>query len=271
MPERKMAMRRWYDYNKDPLPAGTRPRYWDRERSEQPYNTVVGYEKLPSGITVPIFSSTKSTPVQREYVNPYEIVEDITQRFNAQPVTYTTDPLTGKVVASKSMAAPEMPSEVAGRTGLYQYFKRPGNENLTANFVLPEGALTGERFLTRRAPLSDASAQLAEQAGFKNIGDIQSTLNPQTYWPESAFQVPMRKYTSQNRSTPLFGTTTDYSSGRSYYPPSEGLESFETFNPRFKTPPNGPAWQTSGTPYQRRREKKPRQWQALSPNVYGWT
>lgn len=246
-----MALRNWYDYNPDPLPAGTRPLRWGQKvtRFKNP-NTIIRWERLPSGESVPHYGSAKVENVQIPYVNPNEIVQQIEERFNAQPVTFRTDPTTGKVIATKSMSAPELPAELAGtRFGRYL----GSGKNLSMNWILPSDALTGPKFLERRAPVSDAAAQLANQAGIQNVGNQRMTLNPQTYWPTSSFRVPTAGQTGTSgggytENTPVFGGTVDYNSGKYYYPPSSSgyNDTYGRFEPRFKSLTQIRPWRSSG-------------------------
>lgn len=64
---------------------------------------------------------------EEPYVSHQEILDRMKERFESQPVRFRTDPTTGKVIASKSMARPEMPREMAGRYSYRNMFQAPAS------------------------------------------------------------------------------------------------------------------------------------------------
>ena len=237
-------LRSWLDYNPDtvPRPSTTKtkmvkqPRFWG--------NPKMGY--YPTDVTKQTYQDTK--------VSPYEILDELKDRFNRAPVSYKTDPVTGKVIASRSMAKPELPREMGQFGRFRRYF---GEGDLTSNWVLPKDALTGPTTIQRTAPQSDVTRQMAYSAGVSNTGTTRATLNPRTFWPSSAFKVPMREAygagqagqgfdprTGYTGEEPVFGGTVDYTTGKwhtpSYYKDWE--QPYGRFDISKKTPPRLRAW-----------------------------
>jgi len=279
-------MRPWYSYNQDPL-GSARP----TRTTYSPYRNrnLLNQYGYSDTYTLPSYRATE-TP----YVNPNEIIDQVTRQFNQQPVSYSTDPVTGKVIATRSMAKPELPSEMAGSGRLRNMFtsganrpnysdpmrqnmanrnvsgtdrirsmfgyKPPAPEMLTSKFVLPKDALTGDKFIQRNIPTTDASRQGAYGMGVSNIGQNRATLNPQTFWPSSAFNVPMRgaaggKWTSP---TPEFGSTTDYTTGALHTKPIPFSYSnpYSRFDASRKTAPMLPRSQYIPSRLGTRKKKK---------------
>ncbi|MFA5163806.1 MAG: hypothetical protein WC441_04815 [Patescibacteria group bacterium] len=163
------------------------------------------------------------------------------------------------------MAKPEMPSEIAGM-GFDRYFKAPtrssmlkgkngwggGNmgyqstpqqeePNLSSSWILPKGALSGESMINRITPSSDYDRTSSFNMGMGNIGQPNvAKVNPLTYWPSSAFNIPMREGGSGGKPTPQFGSVVNYDTGKWFSPPSKGWGSQDTygkFNAGMKTSP----------------------------------
>jgi len=49
------------------------------------------------------------------FTSQAEIMDELRRRFNQQPISYRTDPLTGKVIATRSMPKVPFPSELSGQ------------------------------------------------------------------------------------------------------------------------------------------------------------
>ena len=222
--------RPWYSYNVDPLgearPTQTRFRLARNRRRNI-------YGNFPT-----MAEAMRREPYEVPYTSPWEVLEDLRQRFEAQPVTYKTDPLTGKVIASKTMAKPEMPSEMRGMRRFHKLF---GEGELTSKWILPKGAMGGQRFIQRQ-PTSDIQRQMGYRFGVSNVGPSIATVDPSTYWPGSAFKVPMREPSgTYGQPEPVFGGTIDYTTGRRITPPTGRFgysDPYGTFDPRFKTVPS---------------------------------
>jgi hypothetical protein len=160
-----------------------------------------------------------------------EVIEDLTRNFNQMPPQFTTDPQTGQTIVTKQMPKPYGPPDLdAPYTNL---FLSPNNPNwgmddpyLRSSWLLPEGAMTGPKFLDRSAPTSDAARQMGELTGISNVGASTSTLNPQTHWPESTFKVPQRDPSfwgdPYGPPEPVFNSVTDFARGRTHTPPTPG-------------------------------------------------
>jgi len=175
------------------------------------------------------------------YWSANEVVDDIIRQFNELPVQFTTDPQSGQVIATKSMPKPMGPMELDPE--YWNMFRAPNNPywgmnepNLRASWILPQGALEGPKFITREMPESDFSRQSAYNLGISNVGENTATLDPQTFWPESAFKVPLSQ-TAGGGQLPVFGTTVDYTKGAYVAPPLPTIQPFGRFEPQFKTPP----------------------------------
>lgn len=240
-------MRNWYDYSVDPAGSarptvtGSRPRTdrnWELYKRFNPRSWHRG---------------SMRESYESPYVHPYEIIDQLKEQFEDQPVKYTTDPVTGKVIATKSMQKPEMPSELAGMRRFQPWF---GEGELTSKWILPEGALTGPRFVQRQAPASDVERQMGYRFGVSNIGQNVATVNPQTFWPSSAFKLPMREASQQSRyggayakQEPVFGGTVDYTTGTWRTPPGVGgfADPYGRFAGARKTPPTIGAFRPART------------------------
>jgi len=174
------------------------------------------------------------------YYSGYEQLDRLRRDFGRQPLTYRTDPVTGKIIATRSMARPDYLSPWAGW--------QVGGGDLSANWVLPQGALTGPKFIQRNAPASDYDRQMAYTHGVSNVGNARSRLNPLTYWPSSAFKLPTTKPIGEKKSVPVFGSTIDYSTGKFYNPIRSGYaEPYGNFNMSRKTPPTMSSWDAPRT------------------------
>ena len=264
----RQGTRSWYDYNPDPLgearPTVTRTRLksgrnWERLKGGNPRTWHLGGMR----------ESYKSP-----YVHPYEILDQLKERFEQQPVRFTTDPKTGKVIATKSMAKPELPSELRGARRFRPWF---GEGELTSKWVLPEGALTGPRFIQRQAPTSDVQRQMGHRFGVSNIGQNVATVNPQTFWPESAFKLPMREAGAATwgggryggaygKKEPVFGGTVDYTTGTWRTPPGAGgyADPYGRFEGARKTPPTIGAFRPARFGGSRRGGRSEQQPEAVS-------
>jgi hypothetical protein len=220
-----MALRSWWDYNEDPI-AGARPTVTSYRRgpSRRPYR---GVGSAPSRPKLPP-ASRVTTP----YTNPYEIIDMLTRQFNEQPVTYSPGPR-GNLIATRSMARPELPSEMARFHGAGDYF---GEGDLTAKFIVPPRQASQ----TYSPPTSDTERQLSYNYGTGGMGR-QNTLDlSPSFFPPSAFNVPLRQSLRPGASpTPEFGSTIDYTTGRFYTPPGRGSynQPFGRFDQSLKTPP----------------------------------
>lgn len=167
-----------------------------------------------------------------------EVIEDLIRGFNQMEPQYATDPQTGQTVVTKSMPKPYGPPDLdAPYTDL---FRSPNNPNwgmndpyLRSSWLLPEGAMTGPKFIDRSTPTSDAARQAGFLTGVENTGASVSTLNPQTHWPESTFKVPMREFGMGGPygvDEPVFNSVTDFTTGRYHVPPTPGAVS-QPFGP----------------------------------------
>lgn len=234
-------MARWYDNRIDPLgearPSVTRyrPRAGRNWEMYKRFNPRTWHQTSP-------YKAYESP-----YVHPYEILDQLKERFEAQPTRFTTDPETGKTIATKTMAKPELPAEMARARRFRPWF---GEGELTSKWILPEGALTGPRFIQRQAPASDVERQMGYRFGVSNIGQNIATVSPQTFWPESAFKLPMREAGAATwrggryggaygKTEPVFGGTTDYTTGTWRTPPGVGgyADPYGRFGAAKKTPP----------------------------------
>lgn len=163
-----------------------------------------------------------------------EMIGDLTRRFNQMEPEFTTDPETGKTVVTKSM--PKYQGTPGLESPYSSLFLSPNNPSWGANepflrssWVLPEGAMTGPKFLDRSAPTSDAARQMGDLTGISNVGAETSTLNPQTHWPNSTFKVPQRDPSywgdPYGPPEPVFNSVTDFSRGQYHVPPTPGAYS----------------------------------------------
>lgn len=204
-------------------------------RGKTPYRSWYVYNPDPAGEARP---TVRRGSYEAPYVHPSEIIDQLRERFERQPVTYTTDPKTGKVIATKRMQKPEMPSEMRGARRFRPWF---GEGELTSKWILPEGALTGPRFVQRQAPASDVQRQMGYRFGVSNIGQNIATVNPQTFWPSSAFKLPMREAGggAYAKPEPVFGGTIDYTTGTWRTPPGQFgyADPYGRFEGARKTPP----------------------------------
>jgi len=159
------------------------------------------------------------------YRSRAEILDEIIDRFNRQPVRYQD--IGSKTIASKSMAPIEMPQEMAGARKLNYLFDKP----LTFNWAIPRrrGALA----TTRTLPQSDYARQMAYSAGVTGGGQRISALKPASYWPETSFKLPERGM------FPPFGGTVDFTAGRATAKPIWGTHGgvFAPFEPKSKQVP----------------------------------
>jgi len=234
-----MALRRFYDYNQDPLGSArpTRRKTLFRDRSG----------KLVSGFSGPTANYTPVT-TDEPVVSTQEILDATTKRFNAAPVSYKTDPVTGKTIATRSIAKQELPSELAGISRFRRFFSDPqdvsrktfqdfrrgqqqtvqANDDLSFSWILPRGARTGSRFNQRRVPVSDEQRQAGYRFGATIGNENVATPNPNTFFPKSSFQLPTRSFGGTNE--PVFGGVVDYTTGQYNIPPEPGtLDTQGTF------------------------------------------
>jgi len=183
---------------------------------------------------------------QEPYISPYEILDEMRERFEAQPVSFGNDPATGQPIATKTMAKTEMPSEMAGMDRFSHLF---GKGDLSFNWMLPKGAMTGPSVLQRTRPLSDIERQAAGLAGrTARMGQTTAMVNPQRNWPSSAFTLPTRQASGgagYAKPTPVFEGTVDYSTGEWHTRPGRFgfADPYGTFESRAKTPPTIGAYQ----------------------------
>lgn len=254
-----MALRRWYDYNKDPLgsarPTVTRFKPVSARIKRLTTNPYGNYPTYKAAV------QQSQTPYQSPYVNPYEIIDDIREQFEAQPVRFSTDPSTSKVIATKTMPKPEMPSEMVGMGRFGHLF---GKGELTSKWILPQGALTGERFNQRTPPSSDYQRQLGYRFGVSQMGaPSTAVVSPETYWPSMAFKLPMREAAQSwtgryTKPKPVFGGTVDYTTGEWRTPPaiSGYADPYGKFDPSRKTPPTIGAYRPARSSRYRRFRRR---------------
>lgn len=234
-----MPLRSWYDYNPDPLgsarPTTTRFR---RPSARSQYLTRNIHGLFPTRE-----AAMRTESYEQPYTSPWEVLENLREQFEARPVSYTTDPTTGKVVASKSMPKPELPRELATWRRFHPWF---GEGELTNKWVLPKTALTGAPFIQRQPPASDVQRQMGYGQGINIQAPNLARVSPETFWPSSAFKIPMREPAWQSKyrgmhtkPEPVFGATVDYTTGRWNAPPVRFgySDPFGTFDPSRKTPP----------------------------------
>lgn len=204
--------------------------YGDEDEALRPTITKRKWIKTPGrfwelagGGGVPWEGAGKWEDYEESYYGQQEILDMMRRRFNRLPISYTTDPETGKVIASRSMPRFELPEELRGSSlDIQSLFKRPGEEDrgpLTFKWGLPEGALTGPKMISRHAPATDPMRQMGYQMGVSGLGTQRSMVNPQTFWPESRFKLPVGQPTRQGLSLPQFGGVMDYTSGRYRFQP----------------------------------------------------
>ncbi|MBA7681985.1 hypothetical protein ES703_90331 [subsurface metagenome] len=219
---------------------------------------LTGYSRGPGG-AIPRYAQGEWEEGEEPYYSPYDILNQMRRRLERQPVKYTTDPRTGKVLAEKTMPRFELPEEMRG---MYPHLKRYFGEgkDLSARWVLPKGALTGPEMISRHAPATDPMRQMGYQAGVSGLGTQTSMVSPQTFWPGSSFKVPWRQagagtYAERGlggisrgrfgaQPEPVFGATIDYTTGEWRLPPAGGgvrsqmrSQPYGAFEKRFKTPP----------------------------------
>ncbi len=161
-----------------------------------------------------------------DWVSPDEHRDNLIDRFNATPLSYRKE--NGKTIASRSMAKGERPSSL-GRWSKYSHLY--GEGDLTSEWVLPGDAFDGPTNLQRQAPMSDAARTGAYNAGMSGTSRNVSQVNPGTYWPKSAFNIPLG-----SDGMPGFGRV-DYTTGRWNMPPFSSVEPYGRFDTRKKTPP----------------------------------
>jgi len=160
------------------------------------------------------------------YRSRAEILDEIIDKFNRQPVRYQD--IGGKTIASKSMAPIEMPREMAGARKLSYIFEKP----LTFNWAIPKRR--EPLSITRTLPQSDYARQMAYSAGVTGGGQKISALRPASYWPETSFKLPERGM------FPPFGGTVDFTAGRATAEPIWGTHGgvFAPFEPKSKQVPS---------------------------------
>lgn len=227
-----------------PRPTTKRRRWTPFEGRAGRFGKTVRKGRWEGGIYYPPMTATgESEDYDVPQYSPYEILRDVARRFEAQPVSYRTDP-SGKVVATKTMAKPEMPTEMAGMPSRMRGMF--GEGELESSWILPKGARTGPRFVQTAAPPSDVERQTAHLAGISGVGKRFATVNPQTFWPESAFKVPWRGPEQKmgisgrqpyTKPEPVFGGTVDYTSGEWRTPGGMYADPWGRFEGARKTPP----------------------------------
>ncbi len=170
----------------------------------------------------------------------WEIINALTNQFNEGAVKYTTDPRTGKVIATKSVD-PNVPDEVKRQPWYRQMF---GEGPMTGTWVLPKEAMSGPKFTQRDTPLSDEQRQTGFEMGAALGNTTRASVNPTTFWPSSAFKVPMRNPGSrpEGRAAPEFGSIVDYTTGQWRTPKNRfgDTSRWGTFDAEYKTPPELP-------------------------------
>lgn len=170
------------------------------------------------------------TPQGLPFMSGQEFIEELLQNFHQSPLSYQTDPATGRTIVTRDMEKPIGP---VGLDPPYQNLAmsptnpswNQNSPNLRSSWILPAGAMTEPKFIDRSAAPSDAERQGAYLSGISNVGAETSTLNPLTHWPESTFRVPLRTPNIEDPYAlpePVFGGTVDFSEGRYHVPPTPG-------------------------------------------------
>lgn len=206
------------------------------------------------------------TPEQSMRQQAEERLETLRERFREHPESMSIWPF-----LEAGRALEEKPPEPFYQPVTYPKAEEPGTE-LSARWILPEGALSGDRFISREAPPSDYERQMAYRMGLTSAGRPSiSRLSPQTYWPESAFEIPT--YTTPSTTAlgfprtpqqiPVFGGTTDYSTGR-WQTPATGYQvpTYGRFDPARKVAPET-IGQARRRPIIRAPQPSPQEAQAL--------
>lgn len=177
-------------------------------------------EISPSGIPRPAYRSRA------------EILDEIIEKFNRQPVKYRD--VGDKTIASRSMSPIEMPREMAGARKLDYLFEKP----LTFNWAIPrrQDALS----TTRTLPQSDLARQMAYTSGITGGGQRISALQPASYWPETSFKLPERGIPGTKFRFPPFGGAVDFTKGKAMAEPVWGTHggAFAPFPRGQKTVPS---------------------------------
>ena len=160
-------------------------------------------------LTEPYLSPTGIQDRLMAEIDPAEIIFRMTQALNRQPITYTTDPETGRIIASRSMAKPPMPEGMPGR--FYNYFGQPEGgiqyypqepEDLSVSAVLQPGWENLPNFRTYNPPTSAEQRAALYQAGISSEArprfsymepakDVASLLTAPTYTDPEAGQIPL--------------------------------------------------------------------------------
>ena len=178
------------------------------------------------------YNLRQTAPSGGQYIPGAEALENLMNQFNDLQQQYDTDPVTGQTIVSKTMRKLIGPHDLDDP---YQnYFMSPDNPSWNQNnqmldmrWILPEGALTGDKFLNRTPPTSDASRMSGFNTGIENMGQEVSTLNPQTHWPDSMFRVPLRDPSGAEDPylppEPLFNSVIDFASNRYNVPTQPGM------------------------------------------------
>jgi len=203
-------------------------------------------------------------PYTRSFTAPEESIDQLTSKFNAQPVQYRYE--NGKLIAYKSMAKGPMPEDmrsgpVASRPYMSNGVQRNeslitnrmltsakykhlyGTGNLTSEWVLPSDALTAPKLLQRQVPTSDLQRSMSFRSGIGMANQNSAGVNPSTFWPGSSFNVPTLN------GMPGFGRV-DYTTGQYNMTPNTGVPIYGRFDQRNKTL-RGSAGQTTGKGYWR--------------------
>ncbi|MHC4463329.1 MAG: hypothetical protein ACYS6W_01580 [Planctomycetota bacterium] len=158
------------------------------------------------------------------YMPGAEALENLMRDFNQVPLEYETTP-TGETIVSRNMLKPYGPVDL--NPPFQNYFRSSSNPSwgmdqpwLGMRWILPEGAMTGPKFIDRTPPTSDAARMSGFNMGVGNVGQNTTTLNPQTHWPESMFKVPLRDPSGNAFGDPylppepIFGSVVDFSRNR---------------------------------------------------------
>lgn len=233
-----MPYRSWFDINPETSRAG-RPTV-TRMRTTIPEKRA----SYTRGVSSPMWRLQQTTrePYEAPVISAAEILREMQQQFEDQPLSYETDPQTGKVIASRSMPRPEMPSEMYGQPWrIRSLFAEPGKESdpLSMKWILPPEALTGPRFINYDPPATDYQRQRAWERGMTNIGSPLAMPNPQTFWPESSFRIPLRDAPDLGVPEPIFGGTMDYTRGQIQTPQAPGAFNRLTTGPTWGRLPTG--------------------------------
>ena len=180
----------------------------DRIRGQVPRNPVQNSYRYDD-----VFDRFGGTTDNPNYQHPYEQTDNLVDRFNKQPLTYSTG-ADGRVTVTRSMDKEPLPGG-----GTYPAFSKfYGQGQLSNSWILPEGAMSGPRFTTRNLPSTDQTRQQGFNTGMTNSSPNVAQVNQQNFWPDSSFKIPYSSPSGSNGTSstplPIFGATIDYASGR---------------------------------------------------------